>query len=361
MNNQEGYLVLENGSVFKGILHGDITSSSGEVVFNTSMVGYEKLITDPSYNGQIIVLTYPLIGNYGINYNQLEADRPWVRGLVVRDLCSPKDGNHYQQEIGLEEYLLENKVLCLSNVDTRAITRILRNSGTMGGIIVNKLDNIDEYIEKAKNAIQPPQGGFVKEVTCKEIYSKGSGSPQIVLMDLGVTKSLIQSLIVRGCEVIVVPADTSAQEILKQEPDGIVLSNGPGDPGNCQYAIENIKKLIGKSPIFGVGMGHQLLSLALGAKVYKLKYGHRGGNHPVRDLRNGRVYITNQNTGYAVMKDSLDLNNIDIIFTHLDDENVEGIRHKKFELTSIQFYPEGVPGHQETSHLLDDFVYICKK
>jgi len=228
----------------------------------------------------------------------------------------------------------------------------------MGGIIVKNLDNIDQCIEKAKSAALLAQKEMVREVTCKEIYTRGSGSPRILAIDLGLTNSLLEFLTDRGCEVIVVPDDTTAQEIQKQSPDGILLSNGPGNPHSCQYVSENLKPLLDKYPIFGIGLGHQLLALALGARVYKLKYGHRGGNHPVRDLSNGRVYITTQNAGYAVVKDSLDLNDIEISFTHLNDGNVEGIRHKQYALTSVQFYPER---SQETSHLLEDFVNICKK
>ncbi|MEN6348916.1 MAG: carbamoyl phosphate synthase small subunit [Syntrophomonas sp.] len=358
MTAQKGYLVLEDGSVFQGILMGKITWASGEVVFNTSMVGYDQVISDPSYAGQIVVMTYPLIGNYGLNTNSLESNTPWLRGLVVRELCPESGSHHYQQQMGLEEYLLENNLPCLTGVDTRAITRVLRTHGTMGGVIVDSLEGQEEILKAASSALLPPSQGYVMQVTSSEINHLGSGSKRIVVMDFGSKKSIITSLLERGCEVFVVPAASKAEDIMDLKPNGIVLSNGPGDPQDCPYAIKTIASLVGKKPIMGICLGHQLLALAMGAKTYKMTFGHRGGNHPVKNLLSGRVYITSQNHGYAVDENSLTVSGLQVSFRNLNDGSVEGLMHPGLDLMSVQFHPEAAPGPEDTQYLFDDFLSL---
>lgn len=356
MSRPKGYLLLENGAVFAGDLLGKIPPTSGEVVFNTSMVGYDQVISDPSYAGQIVVMTFPLIGNYGINIEHLESDTPCLRALVTREICAGSDCDHYQQEKGLEEYLLDNHIPCLSGIDTRALTKMIRTRGTMGGIMVDSLDNREELLQAARTAMQPPPQGFVMQVSRKVVTQLGAGTKRIVLMDFGVKKSILTSLLKKNCEVIVVPAATSAQEIMAFHPDGVVLSNGPGDPRDCPYAIQSISGLIGKLPIFGICLGHQLLALALGGNTYKMPFGHRGGNHPVKDLQNGRVFITSQNHGYAVDENSLQYPDLEVSFINLNDRSVEGIRHKDLALMSVQFHPEAAPGPEDTRYLFNDFM-----
>lgn len=357
MTARKGYLLLENGSVFAGKLLGQLSPTSGEVVFNTSMVGYDQVISDPSYAGQIVIMTFPLIGNYGINRHHLESDTPWLRALVARELCPESGCQHYQQEMRLDEYLQDNNIPCLTGVDTRALTRMIRTRGTMGGVIVDSLDEKEELIKSANLGLQPPPEGFVMQVSRKVITHLGSGSSKrIVLMDFGVKKSIITSLLRLGCEVLIVPAATTASEIMALNPDGVLLSNGPGDPLNCPYAIHTISNLLGKLPIFGICLGHQLLALALGGDTYKMPFGHRGGNHPVKNLQNGRVFITSQNHGYAVNKDSLKDPDLELSFINLNDNSVEGLRHRHLALMSVQFHPEAAPGPEDTRYLFDDFM-----
>lgn len=351
---RKGYLVLEDGSVFEGLLVGRNMATCGEVVFNTSMVGYEQVVSDPSYAGQIVVMTYPLIGNYGANVNHMESSSPKVRGLVVREFCL--DPEHYRLQMGIEEYLDRHKVVCLTEVDTRAVTRIIRTRGTMGGVIVESIKNIADLKIMARQALQPPPGGYVMQVTCQSITRQGTGARRVVLMDFGAKKSIATSLIQRGCQVIAVPADTTSEEIMELEPDGVVLSNGPGDPRECPYAVSSIRQLIGKVPILGICLGHQLLALALGAETYKMSFGHRGGNHPVKDLQSGKVHVTAQNHGYAVDEGSLGRSGAYVSFRNLNDSTVEGLRHSELPIISVQFHPEASPGPQDTRYLFDEFI-----
>lgn len=353
---QKGYLVLGNGAVFEGALLEGSKNSQGEVVFNTSAFGYEQILTDPTCAGQIVVMTYPLIGNYGINYRLLGAGKSPVRGFVIRELDM---GEHYEEQAELQQYLKDNELACLTGVDTRAITRMIRSEGTMGGVITDSLDNINELTDRAQ-AVAPPEEGWVRQVTCKNIDITGGGDTRMVLIDFGAHKSLVRFLVERDCEVIIVPADTEAAKILAMNPHAIVLSDGPGDPKQCQYAVDTVKTLTGKAPIMGIGLGHQILALALGATTRKMKFGHRGGNHPVQDLRTGRIHITAQNHGYVVDENSLAGTGADILLKNINDGTVEGLIHRELPVMSVQFHPEASPAPQDIRYVIEDFLDLAK-
>lgn len=353
----KGYLVLEDGHVFEGNLLGNSAYTEGEVVFNTSAFGYEQILTDPSYAGQIVVMTYPLIGNYGVSPKYLEAERPWLKGFIVKGLNM---GEHYEKEMELQEFLQKNQLTCLTAVDTRSITKLIRSKGTMGGIITSSLDNIEAVIRKAR-IITPLAEGYVRQVSRKNILTIGSGEKRIVLVDYGTKKSIARAILNRECQLIIVPADTKASEIMALKPDGLVLSNGPGDPRQCSYAIETVKKLIGKLPILGICLGHQILALALGASTGKMTFGHRGSNHPVKDLLTNKVFITSQNHGYVVKEDSLAGINAEVWYRNLNDGTVEGIIHRELPLMSVQFHPEASPGPTDTLYIINNFLDNIKK
>ena len=299
----KGYLVLENGAIFEGQIFGKNVPIAGEAVFNTSMNGYQEIITDPSYAGQILTLTYPSIGNYGSGEYGFESDKPALRGLVVKEISELT--GHYESQWSFNEFLEKYEITCLTGVDTRAITRILRMNGTMGAIITSSLDQKEKLLEVARKGKGLLDTDLVKQVSRKQNGVYGSGTTKIVLLDFGTKRNIIKSLIAKDCTVIAMPAESTAEEILAQNPDGLVLSNGPGNPESCGYAVQEIKKLLKVIPIFGICLGHQLLALALGGTTYKLDFGHRGGNHTVKDLRTGKCLISSQNHGYAVDADSL--------------------------------------------------------
>ena len=299
----KAFLILEDGTVFTGTSIGSTREVISEIVFNTSMTGYLEVLTDPSYAGQAVVMTYPLIGNYGICYEDMESGRPWPDGYIVRELS--RMPSNFRSEDTIQNFLKKFNIPGIAGVDTRALTKILREKGTMNGMITtNENYSLDEIIPKLKAYTT---GKVVEKVTCKEKYVIPGEGPKVALLDLGAKRNIARSLNERGCEVTVYPADTPAQEIIASKPDGIMLSNGPGDPKECTGVIREIKKLYDTEiPIFAICLGHQLMALATGADTHKMKYGHRGGNHPVKDLATGRVYISSQNHGYVVDMDTLD-------------------------------------------------------
>ena len=351
----KGKLVLEDGSCFYGqMIAGEF--STGEVVFNTGMTGYQEILTDPSYCGQIVTMTYPLIGNYGVNSSFDQSRKPFVKGYIVSELCNKP--SNWQSEDSLISYLEKNRISCLYDVDTRAIAKRIRSAGTMRGWIVP--EDTDQLALQQLMEI-PLDNQQVKEVTTECVYKMPNTGYKVVVMDFGIKQNILDSLHKTGCECIVVPAQTDAAAILSYEPDGIFLSNGPGDPQDAQYAIETIKNLITQKPIFGICLGHQLLALAMGAQTYKLKFGHRGSNHPVKDLESGRVYITSQNNGYAV--DEASISNLDITVTHraVNDGTIEGIKHNSLPVFSVQYHPEAAPGPDDSAYLFTEFISLMAK
>ena len=341
-------LILENGTIFEGKAFGYLKDSVGEVVFTTGMTGYQEVLTDPSYYGQIVTMTYPLIGNYGVNLEDMESKGPKVKGFIVREKCNLP--NNFRCELELETFLKQNKIIGLEGIDTRALTKILRNHGTMKGIIaVEELEQ--EYIDDKLADFSNKEA--VKNVTTKQKYSiKGEGKT-VAIMDFGIKSNILRCFKNRGCNITVFPADTSAEEVLSIDPDLVFLSNGPGDPEDLPEVIENIKKIVGKKPITGICLGHQLLALALGGETKKLKFGHRGCNHPVKDLETNKVTITSQNHGYVVEKLPEDMI---ITHTNINDSTVEGMKHKSLPIFSVQFHPEACAGPQDSEYIFDKFM-----
>lgn len=353
-------LILEDSTLFKGEFFGSEKEVFGEVVFNTGMTGYQEALTDPSYAGQILTMTYPLIGNYGINNEDFESEKIQVRGFVVSELC--KEPSHFKSKKTLDFFLKEFDIPGISGIDTRALTRIIRNYGTMCGMICSDEVNVKKTIEEIKKTPFPDSIDLIPGVTRKKIqtYNKG-GNLKVVLIDCGVKENIIRCLVKRNCEVLVAPAKTSAQEILNLKPNGVLVSNGPGNPAKPLYVIETIKNLFGKIPMFGICLGHQMFGLAAGAKTYKLKFGHRGLNHPVKDLERGRVHITTQNHGYAVDAKSLEGTGFKVSHVNLNDGSVEGMEHEKLPIFSVQYHPEASPGPRDNEYLFDTFVENMKK
>ena len=345
----KGKLILEDGSVFTGDLLNDCTAT-GEVVFNTGMTGYQEILTDPSSCCQIVTLTFPLVGNYGVAEKFMQSRKSFVNGFIIGELCD--EGSNLQKENELAQFLNDQKIPCLYNVDTRAVTRTIRSQGCMKGVIVSE-DATQEEIDKLMTV--PIKLDVVAEVTTPEKYVMENDGPNVVVMDFGIKQNILNSMHNLGCRLTVVPASTTAEEILAMNPDGIFLSNGPGDPKDVPEVIAEVKKLIGKKPMFGICLGHQLISLALGADTYKLKFGHRGSNQPVKDLRNGRVYISSQNHGYAVEEASLKDLPLEVTHINVNDGTVEGMQHTSLPLFSVQYHPEASPGPDDNMYLFDQF------
>lgn len=350
-------LALEDGTVFQGNSFGAVGEVVGEIVFNTGMTGYQEVITDPSYFGQVVTMTYPLIGNYGINPDDIESSKPQVKGFIVRELC--RAPSNWRSVEDLNAYLTRNNIMGIEGIDTRALTRKLREKGTMNGIIST---DPDFSFEKKIGLITGYEiRNPVSQVTAREVMHFEGDGLRIALIDYGIKRNILRSLLNRGCEVYLFPAHSGEDEILGVNPDGIMLSNGPGDPKDCVHEIATIKKLLGKKPIFGICLGHQLMALANNADTQKLKYGHRGCNHPVKDLEKGLTYITSQNHGYTIIEDSLDTGRMSVSHVNMNDGTIEGIRYKDLPVFTVQFHPEASPGPKDTAYLFDEFINIMEK
>lgn len=353
----KAFLILEDGTVFTGKSIGADREVISEIVFNTSMTGYLEVLTDPSYAGQAVVMTYPLIGNYGICHEDMESERPWPDGFIVRELS--RLPSNFRSEDTIQHFLIEHDIPGIAGIDTRALTKILREKGTMNGCITTD-ENYD--LEKLlPKMCAYTTGKVVEKVTCKEKYVLEGTGKKVALLDLGAKRNIARSLNKRGCEVTVYPALTTAEEILAARPDGIMLSNGPGDPKECTSIIEEIRKLYESDvPIFAICLGHQLMALATGGDTYKMKYGHRGGNHPVRDLKTGRVYISSQNHGYVVDTEHLDPAVAVPAFENVNDGTNEGLAYTGKNIFTVQFHPEACPGPQDSGYLFDRFLKMME-
>lgn len=349
----KAFLILEDGHVFTGTSIGSRKEIISEIVFNTSMTGYLEVLTDPSYAGQAVCMTYPLIGNYGICYEDTESLRPWPDGYIVREVS--RTASNFRSEDTIQNFLKRFDIPGIAGIDTRALTRLLREKGTMNGMITtNEQYNLEEILPRLRAY---NTGNVVERVTCSEKSVLKGGGKKVALLDLGAKNNIARSLHQRGCQVTIYPASTVAEEILADRPDGIMLSNGPGDPKECTQIIQEIRKLYQSDvPIFAICLGHQLMALATGADTYKMKYGHRGGNHPVKDLETGRVYISSQNHGYVIKEETIDPDVAEVSFINVNDKTIEGLDYKNKNIRTVQFHPEACPGPQDTAYLFDEFM-----
>ncbi|TCZ72313.1 carbamoyl-phosphate synthase small subunit [Paenibacillus albiflavus] len=350
-------LLLEDGTLFVGKSFGAEGNSVGEVVFNTGITGYQEVLSDPSYCGQIVTMTYPLIGNYGITRDDFESIRPFIHGFVVRQ--HEESPSNWRSQFTLDYLLKEYGILGISDIDTRMLTRKIRQHGVMKGLLSTEDCSVEELKQMLnKDNLMTDQ---VSRVSTKNVFSAPGSNERIVLVDYGAKSGIVRDLSKRGCDVVVVPHDTTADEIRRLSPDGILLSNGPGDPKDVPHGVKMIQDLLGEYPIFGICLGHQLFALSCGADTEKLKFGHRGGNHPVKDLESGRCYITSQNHGYTVNEDSV--KGTELVVTHINnnDKTIEGLRHSKHAAFSVQYHPEAAPGPFDSSYLFDDFIKMIRE
>jgi carbamoyl-phosphate synthase small subunit len=350
-------IVFEDGAVFRGKAFGaaEEKETYGEIVFNTSLSGYQEIITDPSYKGQIVTMTYPLIGNYGVNSEDVESAKPQVEGLIIKDLS--RIPSNYRAECSLDEYFKKHGVIGITDVDTRAVTRHVRSCGAMKGVIATGCPDAASLVQKVKDSPGLNGRDMVKEVTCHEISPwSEEGQLKVAVLDCGVKYSILRHLSARGCRVMRFPASTPAERILDWKPDGVLLSNGPGDPEGAPYVFATAKRILGRIPVFGICLGHQMLGLAMGGKTYKLKFGHHGGNHPVKDTRSGKVNITAQNHNFCVETGSIKTRDVEVTHVNLNDGTVEGMESKELRFFSVQFHPEAGPGPNDATYLFDRFV-----
>lgn len=349
----KGYLQLENGRTFEGTLFGKVEDTTGEVVFNTGMTGYQELMTDPSYYGQIVTMTYPLIGNYGINLEDLESDRPKIRGLVVRERAVRP--SNFRCEMDLDSYLKYSGITGIEGIDTRALTKMIRKHGMMRGVITTRMltdtqlkNRFDQYDNR----------DAVYQVTTREPYVMEGMGLHVAILDFGIKNNIVRSFAAKGCKVTVFPATTHWEDVLSVRPDGIFLSNGPGDPKDCKDILENVKELVERKPTIGICLGHQLIALAFGGETEKLAFGHRGSNHPVKDLNLDRVFITSQNHGYVVshIPDCMEVTHVS-----MNDGSVEGLRHKEKPIFTVQFHPEASPGPSDSHYIFEQFMTLLQE
>jgi len=378
----QAILALEDGRIFRGLGYGHPSECSGEVVFNTSLTGYQEIATDPSYAGQIVVLTNPQIGNYGTNHADNESARPYIEGLIVREF-SPISSNWRSEQV-TDEYMERYSVPVLAEIDTRALVRHLRTHGVMRGVISTEASDVEALIQKAREVRKMDGTDLARVVSTKAAYQFDSSDIRnqsgdsllpnafsqneearkrlhVVAYDFGIKHNILRMLTREGCRVTVVPAETTAEDVLELKPDGVFLSNGPGDPEPVDYAVQAIRDMMGRVPIFGICLGHQLCGLALGGRTYKLKFGHHGGNHPVRNNNTGKVEITAHNHNFAVDPDSINANEVELTHMDLNDDTLEGLRHKTLPLFSVQYHPEAAPGPHDSHYLFRDFRQMMEE
>lgn len=349
-------LILEDGTVFIGEGFGSNTGRIGEVVFNTGMTGYQEILSDPSYCGQIVTLTYPLIGNYGINRDDFESINPAIQGFIVKEVADFP--SNWRNEKSLDEFFQIKNIPGIAGIDTRKLTRIIRQYGTLKGAICGIDENVDEVLERLRATHL--RNDQVKQVSTKTAYPSPGRGRRVVLVDFGMKHGILRELNKRNCDVIVVPYNTTAEEILNLSPDGVMLSNGPGDPKDVPEAIDMIKGILGKVPMFGICLGHQLFALACGANTEKMKFGHRGSNHPVKDLTTGKVALTSQNHGYTVEEDSIKNTRLEVTHLALNDGTIEGLQHRDVPAFTVQYHPEASPGPEDANHLFERFLQMIE-